>query len=140
MPTQIYKLIRLTVLLGPILLMPGCVAVVAAGAGALTYAYIDGDTQGNVPKSPQAVEKAARVVLDRSGARNIERDISEVGRIRLMGEDASGTAISVLIRDKSDASTGTVNSHITVRVGLIGDNDASGMLYYQIRKELGVTD
>lgn len=118
---------------GPVVL-PGCTAAVVAGAGAVTYAYVDGDAEGYLRRNPNEVEAAARSVLLQAGVREIDRSVTEQGRVELDGETETGTNISVVIKPKPEAT------YASVRVGLVGNNAASGALFKKLREELGVTE
>lgn len=112
----------------------GCVAAAVVGAGAVTYAYVEGDTEGYLRRTPDEVEQAARSVLTQAGVRAVEKRVSEQGRIELDGETETGTNIRVVIKPKPEAT------YASVRVGLVGNNASSGVLFKKLREELGVVE
>jgi 2-methylaconitate cis-trans-isomerase PrpF len=114
--------------------MTGCVAAAVVGAGAVTYAYVEGDTEGYLRKTPDEVEQAARTVLTQAGVRTVDKRVSEQGRIELDGETETGTNIRVVIKPKPEAT------YASVRVGLVGNNAASGALFKKLREELGIVE
>lgn len=115
-------------------MVSGCVAAAVVGAGAVTYAYVEGDTEGYLRKTPDEVEQAARSVLLQAGVRSVDKRVSEQGRIELDGETETGTNIRVVIKPKPEAT------YASVRVGLVGNNTASGVLFKKLREELGVVE
>jgi len=119
---------------GAVAAVPGCTAAVVAGAGAVTYAYVEGDAEGYLRRNPNEVEAAARSVLLQAGVREIDREVTEQGRVELDGETETGTNIRVVIKPKPEAT------FASVRVGLVGNNASSAALFKKLRAELGITN
>lgn len=122
-------------ILGAVGMVPlgGCIATAAAGAGAVTYAYVEGDTDGYVPNPEQEVIEASKKVLRNTDIIVLEAKKNDEGRTRIKGETPNGTSVEVTVRPREEAT------FVAVRVGLIGDDEAGAALFGKIRQELGLS-
>lgn len=113
-------------------LLGGCVTNSGSGPAGASYDYVPGDTNGYVPNEEQQVIDAAVKVLRNTDIVVISKKTNDQGRTRINGETADGTAVEVNVRPFESAT------FLSVKVGLIGDDEASGALFSMIRKELGL--
>ena len=112
-------------------LLAGCGSTSNPAQGT-SYAYVPGDTSGYVPNEEQQVIDAATKVLQMTDIVVISKQTNEQGRTRIKGETGDGTAVEVTVRPHDQAT------FLAVKVGLIGDDEASGALFMKIRQELGL--
>lgn len=118
----------------------GCLGLMTvAGCGSTSnpaqgtsYAYVPGDTSGYVPNEEQQVIDAATKVLKSTDIVVISKQTNDQGRTRIKGETGDGTSVEVTVRPHDEAT------FLAVKVGLIGDDEASGVLFSKIRQELGL--
>ncbi|WP_157871354.1 DUF3568 domain-containing protein [Pseudodesulfovibrio piezophilus] len=122
-----FSLISIAVLLA---CMAGCGAVIAGSAAALgTYVYIDGQTQGNYETDlPTAFAASLNACADLS-----------IPVTRETRETTSGTIEGVLSGDRVHISLDLKAENvirITVRVGLVGNENASRRIHSAIAMHL----
>ncbi|GJQ28863.1 MAG: membrane protein [Phycisphaerae bacterium] len=109
--------------------MPGCV-VVAAGAGAGTYAYVTGtlksDLDATLDKAYAASQKAVKALefAETSKAKDALQGVVEA-------KMADNTSISIKLKKKTDSTT-----EVVIRVGTFGDEAKSIMILDEIKKAL----
>lgn len=110
-------------------MMGGCL-VVAAGAGAGTYAYVTGaltgDVEANLDKAYSASQKAIS---------NLEFTETNKAKDALQGlveaKMADNTSVTIKLKKKTDSTT-----EVVVRVGTFGDEKKSVLIMDEIKKAL----
>jgi len=114
-----------------LMMAAGCGSTGSAAPGT-SYAYVPGDTSGYVPNEEQEVIDASTKVLKTTDIVVISKQTNEQGRTRIKGETGDGTSVEVTVRPHDEAT------FLAVKVGLIGDDEASAALFSKIRQELGL--
>jgi hypothetical protein len=116
-----------------ILMLQGCVAVIGAGAGAGTVAYVRGELQTSYAASFNRTWEASLVALKDLGITvyNTEKDATE-GNIE--ATKADGTKVKINLKP-----AGTDITAVKIRVGIFGDEEVSRTISNQISKRLGKT-
>ncbi|MEM1354727.1 MAG: DUF3568 family protein [Planctomycetota bacterium] len=112
--------------------LAGCESGSPPTVGGVTYAYVEGDTEGYVPNAEQEVIEASKKVLTQTDIIVLETKTNEQGRTQISGETGNGTSVEVIVRPLDEAT------FLAVKVGLIGDDEASAALFARIRQELGL--
>ena len=107
----------------------GCV-VAAVGAGAGTVAYVRGDLETVESEELDAVYKATEKALD-----ELELTVSKKTKDAMSAE--------IIVRDAQDkkikiklSATAEDNTKLAIRVGLLGNETKSRLIYNQIKKHL----
>lgn len=118
-------------LLCTILMVQGCVAVIGAGAGAGTIAYIKGELQTTYAASFNRTWEASLSALKDLGITvyNTQKDATE-GDIE--ATKADGTKVKINLKP-----TGSDTTSVKIRVGIFGDEEVSRTISNQISKRLG---
>jgi hypothetical protein len=121
------------VFLCSILMLQGCVAVIGAGAGAGTVAYVRGELQTTYAASFNRTWEASLAALKDLGITvyNTEKDATE-GNIE--ATKADGTKVKINLKP-----TGVDITSVKIRVGMFGDEEVSRTISNQISKRLGKT-
>jgi hypothetical protein len=121
------------VLLCSVLMMLGCVAVIGAGAGAGTVAYIRGELQTTYAASFNRTWDASLAALKDLGITvyNTKKDATE-GDIE--ATKADGTKVKINLKPTEPDTTA-----VKIRVGIFGDEEVSRTIGNQISKRLGKT-
>ncbi len=120
-------------LLFSMLMMPGCVAIIGAGAGAGTVAYVRGELQTAYAASFNRTWDATIAALNDLGITiyNTKRDATE-GDIEATKTD--GTKVKINLKPKGQGVTS-----VRIRVGIFGDEEVSRTISDQISRRLGKT-
>jgi hypothetical protein len=116
--------------LGAVALTSGCVAVVAAGAGAGAVAYVRGELHSQIGHDYERVCSAASRAVGQLEFHMISQQkdaLIDVITART-GEDKK-----VVIRVKSEGPNVT---SVSIRVGLVGNEDTSRAILNQITRNL----
>lgn len=113
------------------LLLNGCVALVAGGAGAGAVAFAKGEYQTHYEKPYDQTWHAALDALKEMGisVHNASKD----GGL-LEGTKKDGTSVRIILQ-----SAGSDTTEVRVRVGKIGDDDYSQQIDRAIKQRLGIT-
>jgi uncharacterized lipoprotein len=121
------------VFLCSILMLQGCVAVIGAGAGAGTVAYVRGELQTTYAASFNRTWEASLAALKDLGITvyNTEKDATE-GNIE--ATKADGTKVKINLKP-----AGVDTTSVKIRVGIFGDEEVSRTISNQISKRLGKT-
>jgi hypothetical protein len=117
-------------LLCAVIIMQGCVAVVGAGAGAGTVAYVRGELQTTYAASFNRTWEASLASLKDLGITvyNTQKDATE-GDIE--ATKADGTKVKINLKP-----TGSDTTSVKIRVGIFGDEEVSRTISNQISKRL----
>ncbi len=122
-----------SVLSGSLLLNSGCWLVVvgaAAGAGAATVAYVDGDLEVTYVNSYESVVAAANSAVTQLGfARAEER--KDAATDILNTHTAKGDSVRIAITKTSDSMT-----KVNIRIGTFGDEQLSRTINDKIKANL----
>ncbi len=113
--------------------LAGCrlfVVGAAAGAGALTVAYIDGKVVADYGYSLDQVAAAARQAISDLGFAQPE-EIKDETAVTFNTHNAKGNSIKIAITRTSDKS-----SKVTIRVGTFGDKELSMLINDKIKAGL----
>ena len=117
-----------------IVLVASLACLVAAGSGCL-YAgaavgakFVTGNADGPVEASPEQTAAAARAVLRDSGFTLTEDRVEESGEIEIEGVNEDERTARLKIKPVSNAC------QLSVRVGLLGDQDESQLYFNRIKK------
>lgn len=117
------KLVRGTIiglsLLASLMLLSGCLAMMAGGAAAGTVAYVKGDSEMVVDGSVDRVRLSAVAVADELGLASIQ-DEGDQTAAQLIFRNALDEKLTVSLESVTDTST-----RIRVRHGVFGDRDKS---------------
>jgi hypothetical protein len=98
-------------------------------AGAAVGAkFATGNESGPVEATPAETAEAARAVLIDGGFRIVEDKVERSGEIEIEGENAEGRKARLKIKPMADATK------LSVRVGLLGDNDESSLYFDRIKQ------
>jgi hypothetical protein len=116
-----------------VLMMLGCVAVIGAGAGAGTVAYVKGELQTTYAASFNRTWDASLAALKDLGITvyNTQKDATE-GNIEATKADGSKVKLNL-------KPTGSDTTAVKIRVGIFGDEEVSRTISNQISKRLGKT-
>jgi hypothetical protein len=116
-----------------VLMLQGCVAVIGAGAGAGTVAYVRGELQTSYAASFNRTWEASLAALKDLGITvyNTEKDATE-GNIE--ATKADGTKVKINLKPAGSDITA-----VKIRVGIFGDEEVSRTISNQISKRLGKT-
>ncbi|MDR7927397.1 DUF3568 family protein [Acidithiobacillus thiooxidans] len=126
-----------TLCIGVVLPLSGCVAIVAAGAGAGSVAAVDSgilsDYHAYYPRPLGTVQTAVLQVFS-------EMHITYVGNVKknpdkwiIDGKTAAGTDVSVILKSTSQEVT-----KVTMGVGLFGNKTLSRQFFSLLNQKLGV--
>src|SRR5262249_29182217 len=118
----------LTLALAP--LISGCVAVVAAGAGAGAVAYVKGEVNTSLEDDLGSVFSAAQKALAELEFAKINDHKSGVDA-QLVARTALDKRVEIKLTKVADRLT-----KVQIRVGVIGDQDLSLMILEKIKKRL----
>ncbi len=121
-------------LLSLVLILQGCVAaVIGAGAGAGTIAYIKGELQTTYAASLNRTWEATLAALNdlEIKVHSTQKDATE-GVIE--ASKADGTKVKLNLKPASPDTT-----IVKIRVGILGDEEVSRIISHQISKRLGKT-
>ncbi len=110
--------------------LTGCVAAVSAGAGVGGYKYYTGRLKVEYASDYNRVWKASRKALQDLDISIISTQKDKIsGEIK--GERQNGEKVRIHLKNKSGGVTS-----VKIRVGLIGDKDASLLIKEKIDKRL----
>jgi hypothetical protein len=112
------------------LVQSGCVAVVAAGAGAGTIAYLRGDLETTVSAGLDRAARAAGVALDQLKFARISQNQDALQAI-LVARNAADKRIEVRLERAGDNLT-----KVKIRVGVFGDETVSIAILDKIKASL----
>ena len=115
------------------LMLQGCVAaVVGAGAGAGTYAYVRGEYQATYPRSLVSTYTATVKALNDLDmpVLNSSKDLTD-GVIE--SKKGDGSAVKIILK-----SAGNNITTVKIRVGIFGDEASSRLIEGKISARLGV--
>lgn len=120
-------------LLFSIIIMQGCVAIIGAGAGAGTVAYVRGELQTTYAASFNRTWDASVKALKDLGITiyNTKKDATE-GDIE--ATKADGTKVKINLKPKGQDIT-----EVRIRVGIFGDEEVSRTISNQVSRRLGKT-
>lgn len=121
------------VLLGSLASLSGCLLAAGAAAGAGSYAWVRGNATGAVAASQQRVAEATREVFDKHDVVVFIDEEQDDGDRRIVGENPPGKNVRVIVE-----SAGTEErpaSKLRLRIGLVGDRDASSALWQEIKRK-----
>jgi len=120
-------------LLFPMIMIQGCVAIIGAGAGAGTVAYVKGELQTTYAAPFNRTWDASIEALKDLGITiyNTKKDATE-GDIE--ATKADGTKVKINLKPKGQDIT-----VVKIRVGIFGDEEVSRTISNQISKRLGKT-
>ncbi len=116
-----------------LIMIQGCVAVIGAGAGAGTVAYVRGELQTTYAAPFNRTWDASIEALKDLGITiyNTKKDATE-GDIE--ATKADGTKVKINLKPKGQDIT-----VVKIRVGIFGDEEVSRTISNQISKRLGKT-
>lgn len=120
-------------LLGGLAAMSGCLLAAGAAAGAGSYAYVSGNATGFVDAPHPRVAETAREVLDKHDVVIFIDEEQDDGDRRIVGENPSGKNVRVIVDPVETAEDPA--SRLKVRVGLIGEREASSALWHEIKRK-----
>jgi len=111
-------------------LVSGCMLLVAGGAGAGSVAYIKGDLNANLEASlKRSVTVTNRAVRSLRYAKVSEA--TDAYSSHIIARTASDKKIEITLKKATKRTT-----HITIRVGMFGDEDVSNAILSEINKRL----
>ena len=113
-----------------VVVMSGCVAVVAGGVGAGTVAYVRGDLQTKMDASHGAVYNASLEAVDSLGFALVDHQQDSVS-----GEITSRTAQDRRVRIRTEEETAETTS-LSIRIGTFGDEELSRRILREIEGNL----
>jgi len=113
------------------LILQGCVAVIGAGAGATTVAYLEGELQTNYAAPFNRTWEAALVALKDLEIKVYNTAKDATGGV-IEATKADGTKIKLNLKPSGPDTTS-----VKIRVGIFGDEEASRTISRQISVRLG---
>lgn len=111
-------------------LLSGCVAIVAASAGAGAYAYMKGALDSHLNNSLEGCMPAVRNAMTSMDLIKI-KEVSDTRSAKFTYRDALDTRIVIVLEQKQDNLTA-----ISIRVGHVGDENRSLLILNRINDEL----
>jgi hypothetical protein len=108
----------------------GCLLAVAAVGTGGTVAYVRGDLETSVDADPRLVADAADRALKGMDVAVISKSASSLDA-NVQGRTARDVKVSIVVKAESDKV-----SHVSVRVGVFGDNAMQANIMEKIRSEL----
>ena len=110
----------------------GCAALVIGGAaGAGSYAYISGELKTNESVSLNRAWNATQKAVKKSGFTVTSKDKDDF-YAKLIARGAGDKKLTIKLKKQSDNIT-----EIKIRVGMIGDESMSRLVYDEIKKQIG---
>lgn len=110
--------------------LPGCVAVVAAGAAGGTVAYMRGELQLNIDSNIERVHRASLAAVREMGFVIVADEGDKIGT-RIRARTAQDKRVLVHVDRLTDQS-----SRIRIRVGHFGDEAASRAILERVLQKL----
>jgi len=108
----------------------GCLLAVAAAGTGTTVAYVRGDLETTLDADPRAVVDAADRALKNMEIAVVSKSASALdGSVN--GRTARDVKISIVVKAETQKF-----SHVSVRVGVFGDNAMQASILEKIRAEL----
>jgi len=120
-------------LLSLVLMLPGCVAVIGAGAGAATVAYIEGELQTTYAAPFNRTWDATLSALNDLEIKVYNTQKDATGGV-IEATKADGTKVKLNLKP-----TGTDTTSVKIRIGIFGNEEASRIISRQISVRLGKT-
>lgn len=119
------------VVLGSILALQGCAALVGAGAGAGAVAYKEGTLEAKYAAPLEQTWNAALAAMRDMNLRVVEtkKDATEA---KIEAQQADGTKVSAALKPEGSNVTSA-----KIRVGLLGDEEAARAIDRRIHAKLG---
>jgi hypothetical protein len=111
------------------LLSGGC-AVALVGAGAGTVAYIRGDLEAMLDDDINSAYKASLKSLEQLEIAPTSK-VKDALTAKIVGRDADDKKITIKLTSTTDGLT-----KLSIRIGLIGSETKSRIIYEQIKKNL----
>lgn len=121
------------VLLGSLASLTGCLLAAGAAAGAGTYAWVSGNATGAVEASQERVAETTRQVFDKHDVIITIDEKQDDGDLRIVGENPAGRNVRAIIEPTGTPENPT--SRLKLRVGLVGERDASSSLWQEIKRQ-----
>ena len=120
----------ITMILAGFPLLTGCVAIVAASAGAGAYAYLKGSLDSHLNAS---LEDSMPAVRNAMGSMNLTKikEVSDTRSAKFTYRDALDTRVIIVLEQKQNNLTA-----ISIRVGHVGDENRSLQILNSINDEL----
>lgn len=121
--------VLLVALLAGTAVVQGCI-VAAVGAGAGTSAYVMGDLKAFESKDVETVYNAALKAMDELEL-SVTTKTKDALSAKIVGRDAQDKKVTIKI-----SATGEGTTKISIRVGMVGSETKSQLIYEQIKKHL----
>ena len=110
----------------------GCAALVIGGAaGAGSYAYISGEMKSNESISLNRAWNATQKAVKKSGFTVTSKEKDDF-YAKLVARGAGDKKLTIKLKRQSDNIT-----EIKIRVGMLGDESMSRLIYDEIKKQIG---
>ncbi|HVU34195.1 MAG TPA: DUF3568 family protein [Opitutaceae bacterium] len=124
------RLLAAMLVVAPVLVTSGCLAVAAGAAGAGTVAYIRGELDATVGYNLDAVDRAANQAGQQLQFAKINESADAFTRVITL-RTAEDKKVEIKLRRSGDALT-----RVEIRVGLFGDEAISRALLEKIQANL----
>jgi hypothetical protein len=111
----------------------GCALLVGAGAGAAGYAYLNGDLEKSYPGTVGRVWPCVKQTIEDMQMPVLSESVDELGG-RLESRTADGRRVHIELEAKPAVTV------VRVRVGTIGDRDASHKILDRIDERLPTSE
>ena len=129
-PPLVSRFLLTMLVIGSILPLAGCGAVLVGGAAAGTVAYIQGDLnavlEGSVTQSVKAVDHA----VDRTGIHQVSRTVDNLGAHYTL-RTAQDEKVEITLKRAGKSAT-----DIVIRVGFFGDEALSHQILEEVQNSL----
>jgi hypothetical protein len=116
-----------SLLLALLVAASGCVAIVAAGAGAGSVAYLRGELRGSVAADIGSTQRAAEQVVAAKGLIQVSAESDDLSG-EIIARTADDTRVRIGLKKSGERIT-----EVRVRVGVFGDEVLSRDLFEAIR-------
>lgn len=128
--TRFARLATAAAALGVLSLTTGCVAIAAAGAAGTAVAWIRGALETNLDRDLDRVYRATQQAM-----RDLEFAVISEGKTSIDAQVVARTALDKKIEIQlKQAGSGT--THLSIRVGLLGDQQLSLAILDRIKERL----
>lgn len=108
----------------------GCLLVAAAAGTGATVAYVKGDVESTLDSTPDKVTEASKSALEEMELRVIASSSSKVDG-DVVARTAGDAKVHIVVK-----SQGEKTSHISIRVGVFGDQSMSNRILMKINEKL----
>lgn len=108
----------------------GCLLVAAAAGTGATVAYVKGDVESTLDSTPDKVTEASKSALEEMDLRVIASSSSKVDG-DVVARTAGDAKVHIVVK-----SQGEKTSHISIRVGVFGDQAMSNRILMKINEKL----